>query len=143
MIVKTQIHILKQNTIDQIQQIIIKIIIRKTITEIVLNIITIKVKNKLFVFVADNLGILPQIALIIIMVVVVEVYKIELMIFYRWEDKISTRKKIIKLKVQMGKMERKFVNNAVFREDIQEGHNAQLLLGIENQNNDFNQYFIF
>jgi hypothetical protein len=103
MIVKTQINILKQNIIDQIQQIITKITLKKIIMEIVFKIITIKVKNKLFVSVADNLGILLQIAQIIIMVVV-EIYKTELMIFYLWEDKISIRKKIIKLKVQMGKM---------------------------------------
>lgn len=103
MIVKTQINILKQNIIDQIQQIITKITLKKIIMEIVFKIITIKVKNKLFVSVADNLGILLQIAQIIIMVVV-EIYKTELMIFYLWEDKISIKKKIIKLKVQMGKM---------------------------------------
>ena len=103
MTVKTQINILKQNIIDQIQQIITKITLKKIIMEIVLNIITIKVKNKLFVSVADNLDILLQIVQIIIMVVV-EIYKTELMIFYLWEDKISIRKKIIKLKVQMGKM---------------------------------------
>ena len=103
MTVKTQINILKQNIIDQIQQIITKITLKKIIMEIVFKIITIKVKNKLFVSVADNLGILLQIAQIIIMVVV-EIYKTELMIFYLWEDKISIRKKIIKLKVQMGKM---------------------------------------
>lgn len=102
MIVKTQINILKQNIIDQIQQIITKITLKKIIMEIVFKIITIKVKNKLFVSVADNLDILLQIVQIIIMVV--EIYKTELMIFYLWEDKISIRKKIIKLKVQMGKM---------------------------------------
>ena len=92
MIVKTQINILKQNIIDQIQQIITKITLKKIIMEIVFKIITIKVKNKLFVSVADNLGILLQIAQIIIMVVV-EIYKTELMIFYLWEDKISIKKK--------------------------------------------------
>lgn len=102
MTVKTQINIRKQNIIDQIQQIITKITLKKIIMEIVFNIITIKVKNKLFVSVADNLDILLQIVQIIIMVV--EIYKTELMIFYLWEDKISIKKKIIKLKVQMGKM---------------------------------------